>query len=261
MQSNKKAEKEPDSAKKQENKDDFIEDSIEQLNKYLSDLKKDRQRTEKDERLLQYRNNILNMEENKAAKKLELAAKNQEKKDQIRVNIDNDKKIMLAKRKSDLDKLERQKSKNSTMKNEIDKSLKSWKINVTKKNKDEADKIKEERTQIRSLINETKEKNTNFNKEMHDTVQMNHLQAAEQKRYEDYLKKVQLKKEIEEQIQKELALKNELDLRINEHQKKNQEILDRIKSFNDTNPKNSQRSYVSKNNKTPKNPKKSENKK
>jgi hypothetical protein len=252
MESNKKIEKNQESAKKQENKEGYIEDSIEQLNKYLSDLKKDRQRTEKDERLLQYRNNILNMEENKAAKKLELAAKNQEKMEKIRVNMDKDKRMMLEKKKSDLINLEKQKNKNTNMKIKINNSLKSWKSNVTKKNKNEADKIKEERNQIRNLINETKEKNNNFNKEMHDSVQLNHLQFAEQKRYEDYLKKLQLKKEIEEQIQKELALKSELDLKIDEHQKKNQEIINRIKSFNDTGSKNSQRNYKFKSGKTPK---------
>ncbi len=251
MKSNKKNEKEEGSAKPQDSKEDFIEDSIEQLNKYLSDLKKDRQRTEKDERLLQYRNNILNMEENKAAKKLENAAKNQEKKDKIRVNINKDKKVMLEKKKSDLANLEKQKNKNSNMKNEIDNSLKNWKINVTRKNKNEADKIKEERNQIQNLINETREKNINLNKEMHDSVQLDHLQVAEQKRYEDYLKKLQLKKEIEEEIQKELALKNELDLKINEHQKKNQAIVDRIKNYNDS---NTQRKIKSQKCKTPKNP-------
>ena len=58
-----------------------------------------------------------------------------------------------------------------------------------------------------NLINETKERNNNFNKEMHDSVQLSHLQMAEQKRNEEYQKKLQLKKEIEEEIQKELALK------------------------------------------------------
>ena len=75
MKSSKKAEKDQESAKDKENKDDFIEDSIEKLNKYLSSLKKDRQRTERDEKMLKYRNNILNMEENKASKKLEIATK------------------------------------------------------------------------------------------------------------------------------------------------------------------------------------------
>ena len=71
MQSNPKVEKEKESesVKDKENKEVYLEDSIEQLNKYLSDLKKDRQRTEKDEKLLNYRNKILNMEEVKVAKK------------------------------------------------------------------------------------------------------------------------------------------------------------------------------------------------
>lgn len=40
---------------------------------------------------------------------------------------------MQDKKKNDMVKLEKQKSKNSTMKTEIDKSLKNWKPNVTKK--------------------------------------------------------------------------------------------------------------------------------
>ena len=264
MQSNQKVEKEAQSVKdKASNNEEFLDDSIEQLNRYLSDLKKDRQRTEKDEKLLNYRNRILNMEESKAAKKLELVAKNQEKKERIRVNMKNDKKIMQQKRQNDLINLEKQKNKNSTIKNEIDKSLKNWKKNVTKKNKNEADKIKEERNQIRTLINETKEKNNNFNKEMHDSVQLSHLQIEERKRNEEYQKKLKLKREIEEQIQKELALKSEIESRINQHQKNNQEIVDRIKNYNEA---NSQRNFNNKTSKTPKkaiklNSNKSENKK
>ena len=155
----------------------------------------------------------------------------------------NDKKIMQEKKQNDLINLQKQKSKNSTIKNEIDKSLKTWKKNITKKNKNEADKLKEERNQIRTIINETKEKNNNFNKEMHDSVQLSHLQIAEQKRNEEYQKKLQLKREIEEQIQKELALKSELESKINQQQKKNQEIIDRIKNYNDINSQNSQRNY------------------
>ena len=196
MQSNQNVEKEAESARdKASNNEEYLEDSIEQLNKYLADLKRDRQKSEKDEKLLNYRNKILNMEENKISKKLELVAKNQEKKEKIRVNMNKDKKIMQEKKKNDLVDLEKQKNKNYNMKNEIDKSLKSWKNNVSKKNKDEAEKIKEERNQIRNLINETKERNTNFNKEMHDSVQLSHLQMAEQKRNEEYQKKLFIEKE------------------------------------------------------------------
>ena len=252
MKSSKKAEKDQESAKDKENKDDFIEDSIEKLNKYLSSLKKDRQRTERDEKMRKYRNNILNMEENKASKKLEIATKKIEKKEKIRINMSYDKKKMQEKKKNDLINLEKQKNKNSNLKNDIDQSLKNWKIRVTRKNKEEADKIKEERNHIQNLINETKERNNIFNKEMHDSVQLNHLQMAEQKRMEDYEKKLQLKREIEEQIQKELALKNELEEKINEHQKKNEEIMNRIKDYNEKSTISSQRNYYNKKSKTPK---------
>jgi hypothetical protein len=124
---------------------------------------------------------------------------------------------------------------------------------VSKKNKEEADKIKEERTKIRTLINETKEKNNNFNKEMHDSVQLSHLQIAEIKRNEEYQKKLKLKREIEEQIQKELALKNEIESKINNQQKKNHEIMERLKNYNDNHSKHSERN-LKRISKTPKNP-------
>ena len=92
---------------------------------------------------------------------------------------------------------------------------------------------------------------------MHDSVQLSHLQMAEQKRNEEYQKKLKLKREIEEQIQKELALKNELDLKINSQQKRNQEIMDRIKNYNiDNSSKGSHRNSHYRISKTPKNPKK-----
>ena len=111
------------------------------------------------------------------------------------------------------------------------------------------------RTKIRTLINETREKNNNLNKEMHDSVQLSHLQMAEIKRNEEYQKKLKLKKEIEEQIQKELTLKNEIESKINNQQKKNNEIMVRLKNYNDNQSKNSERNF-NRISKTPKNPKK-----
>lgn len=98
MQQNQINNKEQESARDKENKEELLEDSIEQLNKYLSDLKKDRQRTEKDQQLLNYRNKILNYEESKAAKKIELVAKNQEKKKKLELTSTKIKKLCKTKR-------------------------------------------------------------------------------------------------------------------------------------------------------------------
>ena len=149
MQSNKKSEKEAESAGDKMNNEELIEDSIEQLNSLVGS-KPSAQWTEKDEKILHYRNKILNMEENKIAKKLELVSKNKEKYQKIRVNINKDRKIMENKKKNDLINLEKQKSKNSNLKIRLDKSLKNWKTSVSKRNKEEADKIKEERNKIRT---------------------------------------------------------------------------------------------------------------
>lgn len=223
----------PNPEEQQIEEDEKLEGDLEQLNRYLSGLKKDRQQTEKENRILSDRTRILNQEENKAAKKFEIETKNQENFDRIRVRVLQDKEMMEAKKKKDEANLEEQKIKNYNLKSDIDNTMKNWRPTLTLKNKTKGDLIVKERSRIRNAIRANKEKKDNINKEIINSVQQGHALFEENKKIQERQKKLELKKKIEEQIQKELELKNSLEEKISERKAKNEAILKRIKDYHD----------------------------
>ena len=209
-----------------------IDSSIEELNKYLAKLKKERIATQKSENILFQRSKILTTEKSKAEKLLELNTKNQKNHEEIRILMQKHKNLIHDKKVKDKKNLEIQKSKNSNMKNEIDNTLRTWKTNVSSKNKKKADKAKNERDEIENEINKSKERFSDSNKGKHDRVQSEHAQKEEENKNNEYLKKLDLKKKLEETIKKEMALKSNLLEKINEHNKKNEKILEEINNYN-----------------------------
>ena len=209
-----------------------LDNSIDQLNKILIELRKNRQKFQEDEKMLNNRNKILNLEKNKSSKKMEIMLKNQEKKDKIRVNMNKDKINLEERRKKNLMNLQDKKNQVLYMKNEVNKSLTNWKNHLINKSLAESHKMKRDKKYIKNLISEKKEQTATLNKQLHDMVQSERRTAAGLKKSEEYQKRLQLKKDIQEQINQELELKNQLEEKIHVQQKQNQEIIDKIHTYN-----------------------------
>jgi hypothetical protein len=227
-----KVKQQNESSAKVDEQKESLDNSIDQLNKILIELRKNRQKFQEDEKMLNNRNKILNLEKNKSSKKMEIILKNQEKKDKIRVNMNKDKINLEERKKKNLMNLADKKNQVSHMKNEVDKSLTNWKNHLINKGLAESHKMKRDKKYIKNLINEKKEQTATLNKQLHDMVQSDRRTAADLKKNEEYQKRLQLKKDIQEQINKELELKNELEEKIHVHQKQNQEIIDKIHKYN-----------------------------
>ena len=189
----------------QENSKENITFEINQLNKALSYLKKENQKSEKDEILLNKKNNVLNIIKNLTDNKRKNELKSIEKKKKIRICISNDKNILKQKLQNDKENLEKQKIKNFCLKHEINKTLELRKINFTEKNKKEADKMKKEKIQIKEILSEMREKNLNEKKQIHDHVQIDKIRMEEKKNYEKEKKRQMLKNKLKIQIEEEIA--------------------------------------------------------
>ena len=189
----------------QENSKENITFEINQLNKALSDLKKENQKSEKDEILLNKKNNVLNIIKNLTDNKRKNELKSIENKKKIRICISNDKNILKQKLQNDKENLEKQKIKNFCLKHEINKTLELRKINFTEKNKKEADKMKQEKIQIKEILSEMREKNLNEKKQIHDHVQIDKIRMEEKKNYEKEKKRQMLKNKLKIQIEEEIA--------------------------------------------------------
>ena len=209
-----------------------IDIDIDSLNKYLSEIRRNRRNSEKIEGQLSKRKLILNNEEIRAEKLQKLDEKNKEFKEKIKVNLKKDKEILEKKKKTDEMTLELQKSKNNIMKQEIDTSLKNWKIKVKTKNKEEANKAKEKRKLIENIKKSEIKELKNNNKKKHDFIILDQLKSEEKRKIGVKNRKMQIKKELECKIKKEMDLMQFLDEKINRQNKENDELLKRIKDFN-----------------------------
>ena len=189
----------------QENSKENITFEINQLNKALSYLKKENQKSEKDEILLNKKNNVLNIIKNLTDNKRKNELKSIENKKKIRLCISNDKSILKQKLQNDKENLEKQKIKNFCLKHEINKTQELRKINFTEKNRKEADKMKKEKIQIKEILSEMKEKNLNEKKQIHDHVQIDKIRMEEKKNYEKEKKRQMLKNKLKIQIEEEIA--------------------------------------------------------
>ena len=189
----------------QENSKENITFEINQLNKALSYLKKENQKSEKDEILLNKKNNVLNIIKNLTDNKRKNELKSIENKKKIRLCVGGDKNILKQKLQNDKENLEKQKIKNFCLKHEINKTLELRKINFTEKNKKEADKMKQEKIQIKEILSEMREKNLNEKKQIHDHVQIDKIRMEEKKNYEKEKKRQMLKNKLKIQIEEEIA--------------------------------------------------------
>ena len=219
-----------------------IDASLEELSKNLAKIKKERLDVEKREKILYQRNKILLEEKNKVKNQLDQNVKSQKSFEKIRVNMQKHKDLMNDKKKTDEKNLELQKGKNSEIKKKISNTLKNWKSNLTSKNKKEAEKAKDERAYHESEINKDKEKFEGTNKGKHDRVLTAHIQKEEQRKNEEYKKKLELLEKLKETIKKEKELKGSLEGKISEHNKKNEEILGDINNYN-SNIKNNEKKW------------------
>jgi hypothetical protein len=114
------------------------------------------------------------------------------------------------------------------MKNQIQVTLGTWRDNISNKNKFEGIKKKKEREDLENIYNKYKTDIKERHKELHDKIQSNHFQKEEKRKNEEIQRKIKLKKDIEEKIKKEKKIKDEVEERINNYHNDNMEILNRI---------------------------------
>lgn len=210
-----------------------VDEDLDKLTKILADLQKDRKESEKNEKILNNRNRILNHNEAKASKKLELENRNKENIERIRVNVLSNKERVEINKKKKAEHLKEQHKKIVGEYENSKKVLSEVRPNVIKRNKKDGEKAKNDRTEMEKIVDEKKQKFFEQRKGVHDLVQLEREQGLEKRKSDEMKKKLLLKKQLEEKIQKEIELKNALDMKISSQQKKNEEIQKRIQDIND----------------------------
>ena len=88
-----------------------------------------------------------------------------------------------------------------------------------------------EKNEIEKIIQMKKIEKENENKKMHDKVKKEYFEKEQKKKKDDYLRKLKMKKELENKIKNELNTKSNIDNSINTYQEKSIQILQRINTI------------------------------
>ena len=200
------------------------------LHKY-NEAKKDRVKSQKDEQLLTNKMKLLSQEEKKVKRKISQEYKNNENAERIRVNVLKNKEMVEEARRLKALYLEEQRIQNNHQRDGIRITLSNWRNELAEKKQNEAVKAKMEKNEIEKIIQMKKIEKENENKKMHDKVKKDYFEKEQKKKKDDYLKKLKMKKELENKIKNELNTKNNIDNSINTYQEKSIQILQRINTI------------------------------
>ena len=174
---------------------------------------------------------LLSQEEKKVKRKISQEYKNNENAERIRVNVLKNKEMVEEARKIKALYLEEQRIQNNHQRDGIRITLSNWRNELAEKKQNEAVKAKMEKNEIEKIIQMKKIEKENENKKMHDKVKKEYFEKEQKKKKDDYLRKLKMKKELENKIKNELNTKSNIDNSINTYQEKSIQILQRINTI------------------------------
>ncbi len=174
---------------------------------------------------------LLSQEEKKVKRKISQEYKNNENAERIRVNVLKNKEMVEEARKLKALYLEEQRIQNNHQRDGIRITLSNWRNELAEKKQNEAVKAKMEKNEIEKIIQMKKIEKENENKKMHDKVKKEYFEKEQKKKKDDYLRKLKMKKELENKIKNELNEKSIIDNSINTYQEKSIQILQRINTI------------------------------
>ena len=174
---------------------------------------------------------LLSQEEKKVKRKISQEYKNNENAERIRVNVLKNKEMVEEARRLKALYLEEQRIQNNHQRDGIRITLSNWRNELAEKKQNEAVKAKMEKNEIEKIIQMKKIEKENENKKMHDKVKKEYFEKEQKKKKDDYLRKLKMKKELENKIKNELNTKSNIDNSINTYQEKSIQILQRINTI------------------------------
>ena len=216
-----------------------IDNELYELTRCLSEIKKERIKSSKDENVLNKRIRLLSSEEMKANRRQLLESRAEKKLEKIRLNILKDKAKLDENKLKQLKKLEEKKARAVDIRNKIKNSISQWRKNVKEKNIKSNNNYRTIRKDIEILIEKDKYKDLEKKKLKHDKMHFEQMLEYEKRKKEEMDKKLKLKKKLEKQILQETKLKQIYDKKILEHQHENEALIKRINEIYENNDINS----------------------
>lgn len=214
-----------------------------ELRRKYNEMKKERQRSQKDANLLTNKLKMLSNEEQKVFKKEEKDKKTHDELDKIRNDIQTEKDHILQMKTDNEKDVLNKKTQINLFRDNIKNAL-TWRENVSEKNKSESTKMKIQKLENEQFILMNKKEIEIKNKTSCSQVKVQKLTSFEKKKKEEVIynnlffqfdKKLKLKEELETKIADEEKQTNLINEKINIIQLEEIKIIQRITCSRDNN--------------------------
>ena len=159
-----------------------IEDELSELRRQYADIRRDRAKSQKDEKYLKNKMTLLNKEESKISKKIKLNVSNIENKERIRVNVLKNKEMVDNMKREREAQLEINKKKIKERKDKCETSLSNWRNQLSDHKLKIANLTKSEQKSNENKILKYKQNISNKKKELHDKVIFNLKDSAQKEK-------------------------------------------------------------------------------
>lgn len=162
-----------------------LEKTLNILRKKYIEMKRERLKNQRDEKLMSNKMRLLSKEEIKVARKQQMYMHTQENIDKIKVNLLQNKEKLDSLKLNKRELLKERKREISKRKNYINITLKSWRSNLEMCRKSECKKTKEKQNEIQEKILLNKNAIRQRHQSLHDKIQMSQKAMEERKKNDE----------------------------------------------------------------------------
>ena len=212
--------------------DPEIDSEIMHLYKQYFISKNSRKQSEKDFNLMNNKLHKLENEEEKVKEKQINYMNNLKRKEKIQFHKLEEKELVKKNKEKIAIQLKKHRKENQEYRTERNKCLKNFRNDVAKNKLNIISRIKNERKKIYNNYKNQEKKKFNEKKNLIKNINKQRALSQENKRINEYEKKLILKKQLLKKIEQEEEKKKLFDFEINQCQNQSLEIIERIRDLN-----------------------------
>lgn len=212
-----------------------IESDLYELRRKYMELKEERKKAAEDAQILENKLKLLQIDDQKSAKREEKQRQLQEERELIQSKLKQERDRLQNLKKVQDAELEQKKAQISVIKENIKNVVSNWKSNLTEKNKSESQKLKMIREENEKFISSLKQEEEEKNKQQCIIVKSSILNSSEKRKKLEAEKKLKMKQMLEAKIAEEMNIKSNLDDKIQNLEENENTIMEKRKTTKNSN--------------------------
>lgn len=212
-----------------------IESDLYELRRKYIELKEERKKAAEGAQNLENKLKLLQIDEQKSAKREEKQKQLQVERDLIQSKLKQEKEHLQKRKKAQELELQQKKIQISVIKDNIKNVVSNWKSNLSEKNKSESQKLKMIREENEKFVSTLKQEEEEKNKQQCIIVKSAILNNTEKKKKLDAEKKMKMKQMLEAKIAEEINIKSNIEEKIQNLEDHENTIMEKRKATKNSN--------------------------